>query len=856
MSVSNVNFTDNGLRDFYLGTDDALDSALEGQLEDFRSGDKVPDADGSDTIDEQRAMVETIKKLEQRMADFEGVSIGGFAPAGNEDYPFDRAGLKREFLDEVLAALIQSSNTLTTVSGDGWAGEGYLNVEFAEVIEKVELEVYRLETYRELDDYDFLDVTNKYEDNGSQLTLDAWLLEIFQIGKYEDTGLRTYDGSGASTGVDENWPGGDDDITSVTISPGLNITFGLDNSDDGGFLVDDTTYTAGVFADGLILDGDNKVSNPRNSIPWNLDDPDTDTREYTLTAFKEASESLLPDEFGDFSSRYNYDNQLKVFPDAALDSFSLAPVELKVGGVDTEGVLVKGDITIEVENKINGDKVSNLVESGRLTENEKLILPQEVKTATDYEAWHDVGLLRSNEGNVAGWLNYETKKFHLVAGFDLSAYKLNVKYGVEKDTRPELLNAEGVAVFNHYSELIDKIFAKGDELQRAPVQQPLVVTSIPGVEVTIDGATRVLTGLATLRKPTDDPENPAIEHYAFDEAGAERYKVVKAAIQNGQGEVVDFSLDFKSDPLSAPSGRTVGAEELVFTGSNSMLAKPINEPGALIIPGSVVIHLPGGVQVTDDGIGNLAGPAGLNITGTVDYETGSVSLNPAPSATAPVTADYRFLPPVEYYKLRNSGVGGSGGILDLSANWEIENPAAQPLAAIDLERGPQHLSGMEYIYYWNEVRIRNFRGQLKLKETIISEIQEDLRQANAALAKLEEQAGKVSSNPEESQSRGDGSVKAPQVTETLDLDVYEAMIATSEKNQLYGEDSGDDLHDYVEWQVARTNLKNYIDRRSADAQSATLDYQTVLNRYNTAYEIMAKLQEKLDSLIKTQLRNW
>ena len=49
----------------------------------------------------------------------------------------------------------------------------------------------------------------------SQLTLDAWLLEIFQIGRYEDTGLRTYDGSGASTGVDENWPGGDDDITSV-----------------------------------------------------------------------------------------------------------------------------------------------------------------------------------------------------------------------------------------------------------------------------------------------------------------------------------------------------------------------------------------------------------------------------------------------------------------------------------------------------------------------------------------------------------------------------------------------------------------------------------------------------------------
>jgi hypothetical protein len=34
-----------------------------------------------------------------------------------------------------------------------------------------------------------------------------------------------------------------------------------------------------------------------------------------------------------------------------------------------------------------------------------------------------------------------------------------------------------------------------------------------------------------------------------------------------------------------------------------------------------------------------------------------------------------------------------------------------------------------------------------------------------------------------------------------------------------------------------------------------LDYQTTLNRYNNAFEVMSKLQEKVDGLVKSQLRN-
>ena len=58
------------------------------------------------------------------------------------------------------------------------------------------------------------------------------------------------------------------------------------------------------------------------------------------------------------------------------------------------------------------------------------------------------------------------------------------------------------------------------------------------------------------------------------------------------------------------------------------------------------------------------------------------------------------------------------------------------------------------------------------------------------------------------------------------------------------------------WQESRTNLKNHIDRKSAQSQQAMLDYQTVLNRFNNAFEVMSKIQEKVDSLLKSQLRNY
>ena len=162
--------------------------------------------------------------------------------------------------------------------------------------------------------------------------------------------------------------------------------------------------------------------------------------------------------------------------------------------------------------------------------------------------------------------------------------------------------------------------------------------------------------------------------------------------------------------------------------------------------------------------------------------------------------------------------------------------------------GVRLLSAPEYLYYWNEARITILRAQLAYKEAITVELQEDLRQANAALAELERIAGSVRAQSEK------GEPNPVSVSESFLLDLYEAQVSTPGK-QMFNTNAGDDIHNYSEWQENRTNLKNYIDRKSAQSQQAMLDYQTVLNRYNNAYEVMAKLQEKIQGLLSSQLRN-
>jgi len=170
-------------------------------------------------------------------------------------------------------------------------------------------------------------------------------------------------------------------------------------------------------------------------------------------------------------------------------------------------------------------------------------------------------------------------------------------------------------------------------------------------------------------------------------------------------------------------------------------------------------------------------------------------------------------------------------------------------AATAIQSTAKNLSPTMYLYYYMEARVRVLRGQLNMKEAVTSEIRDDLAKANRAYAELETQAGRTRAQSP------DGKTTNPDLSyETTNMDFFEATNA--KKGQLMYDNSGnDDIHNFINWNSSRSSLKAYIDQKSTQSQDAMLDYQTTLNRFNQAYEVMSKIQEKMDGLIKGQLRN-
>lgn len=172
-----------------------------------------------------------------------------------------------------------------------------------------------------------------------------------------------------------------------------------------------------------------------------------------------------------------------------------------------------------------------------------------------------------------------------------------------------------------------------------------------------------------------------------------------------------------------------------------------------------------------------------------------------------------------------------------------------PVSGAEITASQRNLSPAWYLYYWNEARIKVLRGQLNYKEAVTSEIRDDLAKANAAYADLEAQAGKTRAQS------SDGKTMNPDLsTETPTMDFFEATNAKA-GTVIFDNNGSDDQANYSEWGASRSALKTYIDRKSTQSQDAMLDYQTTLNRFNNAYEVMSKLQEKMDGLVKSQLRN-
>lgn len=172
-------------------------------------------------------------------------------------------------------------------------------------------------------------------------------------------------------------------------------------------------------------------------------------------------------------------------------------------------------------------------------------------------------------------------------------------------------------------------------------------------------------------------------------------------------------------------------------------------------------------------------------------------------------------------------------------------PVGTTIVTLNTQR---NLSPVDYLYYFMEARIKILRAKLAYKEAVVNEIRSDLLQAQSAYSDLEAQAGGARDRSE------DGKTLNPNTTkETVAMDFWEAQASKSGTQLLY--DAHDDGHNFTEWQTSRSQVKNYIDMKSTQSQDAMLDYQTTLNRYNSAYEVMSKLQEKMDGLVKSQLRN-
>jgi len=190
-----------------------------------------------------------------------------------------------------------------------------------------------------------------------------------------------------------------------------------------------------------------------------------------------------------------------------------------------------------------------------------------------------------------------------------------------------------------------------------------------------------------------------------------------------------------------------------------------------------------------------------------------------------------------------------GGSLKPSSYLKVNKDLTAITGESPQLRLSRQMSPMWYLYFWNEARVKVLRGQLNYKEAVTSEIRDDLAKANKAYTDLEKQAGLTR------QQSADGKTQNPDASyETATMDFFEAT-NTKAGATLFDNTSNDDYHNFGNWTSSRSTLKTYIDAKSTQSQDAMLDYQTTLNRYNNAFEVMSKLQEKIDGLVKSQLRN-
>ncbi|WP_414663695.1 hypothetical protein [Horticoccus sp. 23ND18S-11] len=387
---------------------------------------------------------------------------------------------------------------------------------------------------------------------------------------------------------------------------------------------------------------------------------------------------------------------------------------------------------------------------------------------------------------------------------------LATNVAADVDPRLNMLTDDGKALFKSYANLIESVFAEGDKMGDDPARAAQLVSAIQ--PMTIDGISYDRVAQVSGYDPV--AELPTYNTYLL-QAGTQVGRVFK----DSSGSIV------VSGPATATDQR--------------LLLGPIEAP--LNAAGTAYSTFVDGLffEVFVNGSG-------------LSFRTDSTQV-PTPATVMPalllnVTARGTEFPDVRILSsFRATAANGASYLFGLSTEGKVYITSLAP-ARREVVGPTASLSSLEYLLFYNEARIRVLRGQLVYKEAIVREIQDDLKKANDALADLEFQSGVFQAqNP-------DGSQTYQFSSETRLMNLFNATNSRA-GTPIFGIGGNDSYHSAVDWQQNRTALKNYIDRRSAEAQQATLDYQNVLNRFNNAYEVMAKLQEKLDTLLKAQLRN-
>ncbi len=158
-----------------------------------------------------------------------------------------------------------------------------------------------------------------------------------------------------------------------------------------------------------------------------------------------------------------------------------------------------------------------------------------------------------------------------------------------------------------------------------------------------------------------------------------------------------------------------------------------------------------------------------------------------------------------------------------------------------------NLTAPNYLLYFNQARIKILSGILGYHQNQVQQIQQNIKDANAAMADVVKRQGEANA-VNTSQS---GTAK-----ETMLLSLFSATHSAAGKPMVSGANYITAEMNLTQWKTAQTKIQNYIDQQSSAAQQATLDYQQTLNRYNAAFEAMSKLQDKLDGVQKSTMNNF